>query len=582
MNLALGSRAYYNEVDPHAAQWIRNLITAGVIAPGEVDERSIADVRPDDLRGFTQCHFFAGIAVWSYALRQAGWPDDRAVWTGSCPCQPFSAAGKRGGTTDERHLWPVWFELINTCRPPVIFGEQVASAAIIGKRSVPKVRGGVEAQDGPVWLDALEADLERAQYTCWPVGFPACGIGSPHIRQRLYFAAFNPSSGGGIGLADAGSAGSLPGTHAGVHPEQEGPGSRDEQPERFGSVGQLEHVEGDGRVERRTESGGRSVTERCELGGVADAQYSERGTEREVNTDSYGRNGSGGSGDFDDVAGLRDAEFLGDSPRDGIGSHVRERGSGFRPEEPNRGSEPSGGLVDAGQSGSRGDAGAVPREEAEGQGQWLRTGSESNEPVVTGHVDGPSGLVDAGTQGQSLCEREDLRGARGRSEGGATEQSGCSPSGLAEPDSRERGRVSDAERECLVDGTPRRRFEGDSKSEHDCVTRGLDRGRRPGPVNGFWANADWIFCRDGKWRPIESSDEQMAYGTAIDLGPVRTDREDAEEALTSPLIDGKVFKKGSGHPFAEKSRVGMLRGYGNGLVAGAAIAFIASFLEVQE
>ena len=54
-----------------------------------VDERDIRDVRPDDLRGFTQLHFFAGIGVWTYALRRAGWPDDRPVWTGSLPVPAF-------------------------------------------------------------------------------------------------------------------------------------------------------------------------------------------------------------------------------------------------------------------------------------------------------------------------------------------------------------------------------------------------------------------------------------------------------------------------------------------------------------
>ena len=62
--------AYYNEFDPFAAAWLRNLIAQGLIAPGDVDERSIKDVSPDDLRGYTQCHFFAGIGGWSYAARQ--------------------------------------------------------------------------------------------------------------------------------------------------------------------------------------------------------------------------------------------------------------------------------------------------------------------------------------------------------------------------------------------------------------------------------------------------------------------------------------------------------------------------------
>src|SRR5271166_2407104 len=132
--------AYYNEHDPFAAAWLRELIKAGQIAPGEVDERSIEDVLPSEIRGYTQCHFFAGIGVWSYALRQAGWPDDRPVWTGSCPCQPFSVAGKRGGAKDGRHLWPVWFQLIDNVRPPVVFGEQVAAAGVVGKTTHARPR----------------------------------------------------------------------------------------------------------------------------------------------------------------------------------------------------------------------------------------------------------------------------------------------------------------------------------------------------------------------------------------------------------------------------------------------------------
>ncbi|CAI0835861.1 Modification methylase HhaI [Serratia proteamaculans] len=167
--------AYYNEIDPYAAQWLRNLIAAGHIAPGDVDERSIEDVKPDDLRNYTQCHFFAGIGVWSYALRNAGWPDDKPVWTGSCPCQPFSTAGKGDGFDDERHLWPHFHWLISECRPEHVFGEQVAS-------------GNANA-----WFDLVQADLEAMDYAFGIVPFPSAGVGSPHIRDRAYWVA-NPTT----------------------------------------------------------------------------------------------------------------------------------------------------------------------------------------------------------------------------------------------------------------------------------------------------------------------------------------------------------------------------------------------------
>lgn len=162
---------YYNEHDPFAAAWLRELIKAGHIAPGDVDERSIEDVCPTDLAGFAQCHFFAGIGVWSYALRCAGWPDSRPVWTGSCPCQPFSAAGKGKGFADERHLWPAFHHLICQRRPAIVFGEQVAS------------------RDGLAWLDLVQADMEAAGYACGAVDTCAAGFGAPHIRQRLYWCA---------------------------------------------------------------------------------------------------------------------------------------------------------------------------------------------------------------------------------------------------------------------------------------------------------------------------------------------------------------------------------------------------------
>ncbi len=161
--------AFYNEIDPFPARWLQNLMALDLIPEGQVDRRSIEDLTPEDTSPIS--HFFAGIGGWPYALRLAGWPNTRPVWTGSCPCQPFSTAGRRRGVKDERHLWPAWFRLIKAVRPPVIFGEQVAS------------RGGLE------WLDSVSADLEGVGYAFGASDLCAASIGAPHIRQRLFFVA---------------------------------------------------------------------------------------------------------------------------------------------------------------------------------------------------------------------------------------------------------------------------------------------------------------------------------------------------------------------------------------------------------
>jgi DNA (cytosine-5)-methyltransferase 1 len=230
--------AYYNEIDPKAAAWLRELIKAGHIAPGEVDERSIVDVRPSELAGFVQCHFFAGIGVWSYALRRAGWSDSRPVWTGSCPCQPFSAAGKGGGFADERHLWPHWFHLIGECRPAIVFGEQVAS------------------KDADVWIDLVQTDLEALGYAFGAVPFPSAGIGAPNIRDRMYWV--------GVGQADANGE------------RLQGRSEDDLQRARWRQEGRAIGC-GDG----------------ASVVGLADTQHAIGRTQRSIDGEAYGGNGFG-------------------------------------------------------------------------------------------------------------------------------------------------------------------------------------------------------------------------------------------------------------------------------------------------
>jgi len=164
--------AWYNEIEPYAVEWLKNLAAAGHIAPGVVEPRSITELRPDEI-GDGQAHFFAGIGGWSYALRLAGWPDDVSVWTGSCPCQPFSSAsrGRGGGFASPKHLWPIWRDLIAQRRPAIVLGEQVATGA------------------GPSWFAQVREDLEARGYAVGGMELCASLLGFAP-RERLFFAAY--------------------------------------------------------------------------------------------------------------------------------------------------------------------------------------------------------------------------------------------------------------------------------------------------------------------------------------------------------------------------------------------------------
>ncbi len=241
------SAAYYNEIDDFAAEWLRRLILFGHIAPGDVDGRDIRDVSPDDLRGYEQHHFFAGIGVWSYAARLAGWPDDRPLASGSCPCQPFSAAGGRSGFADERHLWPAFYHIIRERRFPVVVGEQVAS------------------KDGLAWLDLVSADMEGAHYTGGAVDLCSAGFGAPHIRQRLNFVWLDNAERERRGPWRRDHSG-----HDRAEPRAAGTALGLVDVQQQGLEGQSRHVDGAG----RRAAPARSATASSGAGGMVDADVS--------------------------------------------------------------------------------------------------------------------------------------------------------------------------------------------------------------------------------------------------------------------------------------------------------------------
>lgn len=333
---------YYNEFDRKKAAWLRELIKAGAIADGEVDERSIDDVRAGDLVRFTQCHWFAGIGIWSYALRLAGWPDDRPVWTGSCPCQPFSAAGKKEGFADRRHLWPAWFDLIRERRPLVCFGEQVSSP------------------DGLTWIDLVSADMESEAYTIGTTDLCAAGVGSPHIRNRTFFVADLPSDGrqqwraesGGRGVECDRSADRLADTasprrdDSGQHGIGPSPlGSRSEQRSDSGSVANSVRPK---RRKGKQQPGGHDETCGREQGSDRAGECSQIGVLGHPNSSGSQGRGIGRDGASECVTGpsgvagrMEDAD-----------SGMRREGGGARPAEAN------GGRARGGPSGP-GNAGGM-------------------------------------------------------------------------------------------------------------------------------------------------------------------------------------------------------------------------------
>jgi site-specific DNA-cytosine methylase len=532
---------FYNEIDPFAAAWMRELMKAGAIPEGEVDERSVLDIRPVELSGFTQCHFFAGIGVWPYALRQAGWPTDRVTWTASLPCQPFSLAGKRKGVEDERHLWPVFFELVRECKPNIIFGEQVASAT--GSEGTAEVQRMWERY---AHLQLLQNRVERNISNCMQKMQEQYGT-----RMERIAKGFDSLEG-----------------------EQACAGRK------ITSIKEERAIQPDGQLGagedryRSLRSNGHSVLS-CDKQGmehavpgqgdtgvwVHDAQHKSSNICAECRLWGLGRKQNAGGGECGltqaqgeigraientvraikekngyswfaalqaDLAGEGYTVWVTDTCAAGVGApHIRQRlywfaarlGNADSTERETRNTKPSRGrsrrttqpsllmpLVDP----------VIPRLERQS-----RNGDNGNEPG-----------------------RDGAETARPIAETGGA------------------GYVADT-----IGG---QEYQEQQRPAADEGERGADSTCGRGVVNGFWRNAVWLPCRDNKYRCAEiipeSVIESLPDGVAADLGFV---------------CDEGVYYI---HPLAEETpnRVRRLRGYGNAIVAPQAIEFVRAVMEELE
>lgn len=444
--------AYYNEIDPFAAEWIRQLINQNVIAPGDVDERSIVDVQADDIKGYTQCHFFAGIGVWSYALRQAGWPDDLPVWTGSCPCQPFSAAGERKGTDDKRHLWPELHRLIAECNPPVAFGEQVAQKA------------------GAAWFDIVQADLQKEEYAAGMAVFPACGVGAPHQRQRLYWfadAMGNPTDYGRVWGAEANQDNKWQSSAL-----QQGNGAtiRDQSSGSSDTINVADPIA----------EGSQGCFGSGQQGDSARyAKHSQTGQLGNACNDGQQVVSQNDNGQTDMERRRHEAHQL----RSGATEHMAQPDLFFRgpvqesrqPQteecrQPTSDNSGSSAMAHSGSKSSQWDTRTLSGAKVEGSREWEQDGHNA-----VGYQ--------YGSKDSSLADSDStrLQGYRG------SEQ------------------FNDAE--------------GWQKQTGHCAASGNNSNRSE--TNGFWGSGDWLYCRDEKWRIVEPGTFPLANGTSSRVGKLR-------------------------------------------------------------
>ena len=458
-------KVYYNEFDPFAAEWLKKLISYGYLPNGDVDSRSIKDVRATDLVGYTQLHFFSGVGGWPLALEQAGW-GDRPVFSGSCPCQSFSSAGKQKGFDDDRHLWPVFYELIRECKPEFIFGEQVASNLVIGKtrslqdfhkerqqqvqRVIEKIEGEAGEEGERAWIDDVQLDLENSGYTFGACVIPACSLGAPHIRKRLFWVASLQSGGGdaAIGLADTNG-----------------------QRQTRQSVLLREKEAGRIKAEVLEVAGGSSID------GLAIASNDRTGSDN-IEAGGWGRESLDAG-----TEGIRQTQWS-------IGSSGTD-------------SRVSGSINWLGDTTIKGLEGHNGDGNGSGEPRW-------NETDSTGHA-ATASIIDGLADTTSI--------------------------GLEEQVVQFRLGTEQLQNRNLPDV---------------CNVREGFPARHPGPTNGFWRDADWLRCRDSKWRPVMPNSSALAHGTSDGVGSSRP-----------------------------RNRSQRLKGYGNAIAVPVAVEFIKAFMEIE-
>lgn len=134
------------------------------------------------------------------------WRGKIDVLSGGFPCQPFSLAGQRKGADDNRYLWPEMLRVIREILPRWVVGENVGGILTMVQPGAEVEVGGQASLFGEDYrkrvlhrqeyvIETICRDLEREGYAVQPLLIPACAVGAPHRRDRIWFIAHRTNAG---------------------------------------------------------------------------------------------------------------------------------------------------------------------------------------------------------------------------------------------------------------------------------------------------------------------------------------------------------------------------------------------------